>query len=28
MNQTVTIESCAVAHGNLSVVVNTEQKVS
>lgn len=28
MNQTVTIDSCAVAHGNLSVVINTEQKVS
>lgn len=28
MNQTVTIDSCAVAHGNLSVVVNNEQKVS
>jgi flagellar P-ring protein precursor FlgI len=28
MNQTVTIESCAVAHGNLSVIINTEQKVS
>ena len=28
MNQTVTIESCAVAHGSLSVVINTEQKVS
>ena len=28
MNQTVTIDSCAVAHGNLSVVVSTEQKVS
>ncbi|WP_300451472.1 flagellar basal body P-ring protein FlgI [Accumulibacter sp.] len=28
MNQMVTIESCAVAHGSLSVVVNTEQKVS
>ncbi|MCM8596243.1 flagellar basal body P-ring protein FlgI [Accumulibacter sp.] len=28
MNQTVTIESCAVAHGSLSVVVSTEQKVS
>ena len=28
MNQTVTIESCAVAHGALSVVVNTEQQVS
>ncbi|EXI68143.1 MAG: Basal body P-ring protein [Candidatus Accumulibacter adjunctus] len=28
MNQTVTIDSCAVAHGNLSVIVNTEQKVS
>jgi len=28
MNQTVTIDSCAVAHGNLSVVINTEQSVS
>ncbi len=28
MNQTVTIDSCAVAHGNLSVIVSTEQKVS
>ncbi|HMV04007.1 MAG TPA: flagellar basal body P-ring protein FlgI [Accumulibacter sp.] len=28
MNQTVTIDSCAVAHGNLSVVINSEQKVS
>ena len=28
MNQKVTIDSCAVAHGNLSVVVNSEQKVS
>ena len=28
MNQTVTIDSCAVAHGNLSVIINTEQKVS
>ena len=28
MNQTVTIESCAIAHGSLSVVVNTEQQVS
>jgi flagellar P-ring protein precursor FlgI len=28
MNQTVTIESCAVAHGALSVVINTEQQVS
>ena len=28
MNQTVTIESCAIAHGALSVVVNTEQQVS
>ena len=28
MNQTVTIESCAVAHGALSVVVNTDQQVS
>lgn len=28
MNQTVTIESCAIAHGALSVVINTEQHVS
>ncbi len=28
MNQTVTIDSCAVAHGNLSVIVSSEQKVS
>ena len=28
MNQTVTIENCAIAHGALSVVVNTEQQVS
>ena len=28
MNQMVTIESCAVAHGSLSVVVNTDQDVS
>ena len=28
MNQTVTIDSCAVAHGNLSVIINSEQKVS
>ena len=28
MNQSVTIESCAVAHGSLSVVVNSEQQVS
>lgn len=28
MNQTVTIEACAVAHGSLSVVINTEQSVS
>ena len=28
MNQTVTIESCAIAHGSLSVIINTEQKVS
>lgn len=28
MNQTVTLDSCAVAHGNLSVIINTEQKVS
>jgi flagellar P-ring protein precursor FlgI len=28
MNQTVMIEACAIAHGSLSVVVNTEQQVS
>ncbi len=28
MNQTVTIDSCAVAHGNLSVVIKNEQDVS
>ncbi|KFB67622.1 flagellar basal body P-ring protein FlgI [Candidatus Accumulibacter vicinus] len=28
MNQKVTIDSCAVAHGNLSVIINSEQKVS
>ncbi len=28
MNQTVTIENCAIAHGALTVVVNTEQQVS
>ena len=28
MNQMVTIESCAIAHGALSVVVNTDQQVS
>ncbi|WP_091938554.1 flagellar basal body P-ring protein FlgI [Propionivibrio dicarboxylicus] len=28
MNQTVTLEACAVAHGSLSVVVNSEQQVS
>lgn len=28
MNQTVTIESCAIAHGALSVVINTDQQVS
>ena len=28
MNQTVTLEPCAVAHGSLSVTVNTENKVS
>ena len=27
MNQMVTLDSCAVAHGSLSVVVNTEQQV-
>jgi flagellar P-ring protein precursor FlgI len=28
MNQTVTIDACAVAHGNLSVVISGEQQVS
>ena len=28
MNQTVTLESCAVAHGNLSVTINTDTQVS
>lgn len=28
MNQTVTIDACAVAHGNLTVVINSEQQVS
>jgi flagellar P-ring protein precursor FlgI len=28
MNQSVTLETCAVAHGNLTVVVNTENLVS
>ncbi|MEI7430782.1 MAG: flagellar basal body P-ring protein FlgI [Betaproteobacteria bacterium] len=28
MNQTVMIEACAIAHGALSVVINTEQQVS
>ena len=28
MNQSVTLETCAVAHGNLSVVVNTDNAVS
>ncbi len=28
MNQSVTLETCAVAHGNLTVVVNTENTVS
>ncbi|MBC7502976.1 MAG: flagellar basal body P-ring protein FlgI [Herminiimonas sp.] len=28
MNQSVTLEACAVAHGNLTVVVNTENSVS
>ncbi|WP_319240729.1 flagellar basal body P-ring protein FlgI [uncultured Propionivibrio sp.] len=28
MNQMVTLDACAVAHGSLSVVVNTEQQVS
>jgi flagellar P-ring protein FlgI len=28
MNQAVTLQTCAVAHGNLSVSVNTEQTVS
>lgn len=28
MNQMVTLDPCAVAHGSLSVVVSTEQQVS
>ena len=28
MNQSVTLESCAVAHGNLSVTINTDNQVS
>nr|WP_199688250.1 flagellar basal body P-ring protein FlgI [Noviherbaspirillum sedimenti] len=28
MNQAVTLESCAVSHGNLSIVINTEAAVS
>lgn len=28
MNQTVTIDACAVAHGNLTVVISAEQQVS
>jgi flagellar P-ring protein precursor FlgI len=28
MNQTVTLDSCAVSHGNLSVVINTEPVIS
>lgn len=28
MNQAVTLDSCAVSHGNLSVVINTESSVS
>ncbi len=28
MNQTVTLESCAVSHGNLSVTINTEPVIS
>jgi flagellar P-ring protein FlgI len=28
MNQMVTLQSCAVAHGNLSVVINTQPVVS
>jgi flagellar P-ring protein FlgI len=28
MNQSVTLETCAVAHGNLSVVINTDNAVS
>jgi flagellar P-ring protein precursor FlgI len=28
MNQTVTLETCAIAHGNLTVVVSTENSVS
>jgi flagellar P-ring protein precursor FlgI len=28
LNQTVTLENCAVAHGNLSVVINTAPVIS
>ncbi|GJG94392.1 flagellar basal body P-ring protein FlgI [Cupriavidus pauculus] len=28
MNQTVTVEDCAIAHGNLSVVINTQPVIS
>ncbi len=28
MNQAVTVEDCAVAHGNLSVVINTQPVIS
>lgn len=28
MNQTVTLDACAVAHGNLSIVINNDQQVS
>jgi len=28
MNQAVTLDTCAVAHGNLQVIISTEQKVS
>ncbi len=28
MNQAVTLEACAVAHGNLSVTINTDNSVS
>jgi flagellar P-ring protein precursor FlgI len=28
MNQAVTVEDCAIAHGNLSVVINTQPVIS
>jgi len=28
MNQTVTLDTCAISHGNLSVIVNTENTAS